>query len=386
MYNKQSVFNEQIQAGASDLHTEGMLTDEQLKNTKQAFPSDFYQSNPFVKIGLFIFTTFVIFFIEGILALLFGELLFKGDERVIGFAQLILSLILFLFIENLDNFSNQKLYRAGTDNALIYTACFSLNISLVLLFHFTDFSIANVSLTSLIIGIAAWRYGDVFLSVFLAGSLNALLFLILAKFPFGKAILPFATMLYWAIIGLASRQLKQNNGYFYWHDAADLLETVALVGFYAGGNYWVVRECSANLENQYPSVQIPFAFLFWFFTITIPILYLYAAHHLRERKFLIISLLCMLFSIATYRCYYSVMPSEVALTLSGALLIGLSIFLIRQLKTPKWGFSDEAIANKNNLLATLVVSQILKTQQTPENTGVTFGGGDTGGGGASSEF
>jgi hypothetical protein len=375
MYNKQSVFNEQIQAGASDLHTEGMLTDEQLKNTKQAFPSDFYQSNPFVKIGLFIFTTFVIFFIEGILALLFGELLFKGDERVIGFAQLIISLILFLFIENLDNFSNQKLYRAGTDNALIYTACFSLNISLVLLFHFTDFSIANVSLTSLIIGIAAWRYGDVFLSVFLAGSLNALLFLILAKFPFGKAILPFATMLYWAIIGLASRQLKQN-----------LLETVALVGFYAGGNYWVVRECSANLENQYPSVQIPFAFLFWFFTITIPMLYLYAAHRLRERKFLIISLLCMLLSIATYRYYYSVMPSEVALTLSGALLIGLSIFLIRQLKTPKWGFSDEAIANKNNLLATLVVSQILKTQQTPENTGVTFGGGDTGGGGASSEF
>jgi hypothetical protein len=318
--------------------------------------------------------------------LLFGDFFFHSQERFMGFTQLILSLILFLFIENLDNFSTQKLYRAGTDNALIYTACFSLNISLVLLFHFTDFSIVNVSLTSLIIGIAAWRYGDIFLSVFFAGSLNALLFLILAKFPFGKAILPFATMLYWAIVGLVSRQLKQNDGYFYWHDAADLLETVALVGFYAGGNYWVVRECSANLENQYPSVQIPFAFLFWFCTITLPMLYLYTAHRLRERKFLIISLLCMLLSIATYRCYYSAMPSEVALTLSGALLIGLSIFLIRQLKTPKWGFSDEAIAHKNNLLETLVVSQILKTQQTPENTGVTFGGGDTGGGGASSEF
>jgi hypothetical protein len=386
MYNKFFVKNLQIQEGAETLHSEGLLNDEQLQKAQNEFPSHFYHANIFVKIGLFIFTILVLIFIQSLFFLLIAELLFNSKDHIWGSFQLIISFVLIFMIENSAIFQNKKFYRSGTDNALIYAACLSMICSLIMIFKLYNASIIAVTIACCVTGIAARRYGDIFLSVVAFILLNNLLFLILIKFPFGKAILPFATMAYWAIIGYFSRNLKQNDTYYYWHDAADVLETVALLGFYAGGNYWVVRECSANLAHQYPSVQVPFAALFYLFMVMIPILYFYAAHRFRERKFLIISLLCIVFSIITYRTYHSVAPLEIALTVSGALLIGLSIFLIQKLKIPRYGFSDEPSVAKNSLLETLITSQILKNHNTPNNIGVQFGGGDTGGGGASSEF
>ncbi|MEN9611840.1 MAG: hypothetical protein RLZZ628_2654 [Bacteroidota bacterium] len=386
MYNKFFVKNLQIQEGAETLHSEGLLNDEQLQMTQNEFPSHFYHANIFVKIGLFLFTILVLIFVQGLFFMFVAELLFRSQDHIWGSFQFIISIIMFFMIENAAFFQNRKFYRSGTDNALIYAACLSLICSLIMIFKLSNDSLIAVSMAGCITGIAARRYGDMFLSVVTCLLLNSLLFLILIKFPFGKAILPFATMLYWAIVGYLSRNLKQKEDYYYWHDAADVMETVALLGFYAGGNYWVVRECSASLEHKYPSVQIPFAALFYLFMVLIPILYFYAAHRFKERKFLIISLLCIVFSIITYRTYHAVAPLEIALTISGALLIGLSIFLIQKLKTPQYGFSDEPSAAKNSLLETLITSQILKNHNTIEPTGVPFGGGDTGGGGASNAF
>jgi hypothetical protein len=386
MYNKFFVKNLQIQEGAETLHAEGLLNDEQLQATQNEFPSHFYHANIFVKIGLFLFTILVLIFIQSLFFMFVAELLFRSQDHIWGSFQFIISIIMFFMIENAAFFQNRKFYRSGTDNALIYAACLSMICSLIMIFKLSNDSLIAVSMACCVTGIAARRYGDMFLSVVTCLLLNSLLFLILIKFSFGKAILPFATMLYWAIVGYLSRNLKQKDDYYYWHDAADVMETVALLGFYAGGNYWVVRECSASLEHQYPSVQIPFAALFYLFMVLIPILYFYAAHRFKERKFLIISLLCIVFSIITYRTYHAVAPLEIALTISGALLIGLSIFLIQKLKTPQYGFSDEPSVAKNSLLETLITSQILKNHNTVEHTGVPFGGGDTGGGGASNAF
>jgi hypothetical protein len=387
MYNKLFVKNLQIQEGAETLHSESLLNDEQLKTAQYEFPSHFYHANIFVKIGLFIFTTLVLLFVQGLFFMLVAEMLFRSKDHIWGSFQLVISVIMFFMIENSAFFQNRKFYRSGTDNALIYAACLSMICSLVMVFKLSNESLSAVSIACCVTGFAARRYGDLFLSVLTFVLLNVLLFLILIKFPFGKALLPFATMFYWGIIGFFARHLKQNDNYYYWHDAADITETVALLGFYAGGNYWVVRECSASLEHQYPSVQIPFAALFYLFMVLIPLVYFYAAHRFRERKFLIMSILGIVFSIITYRNYHAVAPLEIALTISGALLIGLSIFLIQKLKTPQYGFSDEPSVAKNSLLETLITSQILKQDVlAPDNIGVQFGGGDTGGGGASSEF
>ena len=386
MYNKLFVKNLQVQEGAEMLRSEGLLNDEQLKTSQYEFPSHFYNANIFVKIGLFLFTILVLIFVQGLFFLLVAETLFRSTDHIWGSFQLIISVITFFMIENAVFFQNKKFYRSGTDNALIYAACLSLICSLVMIFKLSNDGLVAVSIACAVTGIAARRYGDIFLSIVTCVLLNVLLFLVLTKFPFGKAILPFATMFYWGVLGYFARNLKQNDGYYYWHDAADTIETVALLGFYASGNYWVVRECSASLEHQYPSVQVPFAALFYLFMVMIPCIYFYAAHRFRERKFLIMSLLCIVFSIITYRHYHSIAPLEIALTISGALLIGLSIFLIQKLKTPQYGFSDEPSAVKNSLLETLITSQILKSHDAPENLGVQFGGGDTGGGGASNEF
>jgi uncharacterized membrane protein YgcG len=61
--------------------------------------------------------------------------------------------------------------------------------------------------------------------------------------------------------------------------------------------------------------------------------------------------------------------------------------VIRQLKTPKYGFSfaPEAGENAQFRIETVVLSQITTNIQTADS-GVQFGGGDFGGGGAGAKY
>jgi hypothetical protein len=106
---------------------------------------------------------------------------------------------------------------------------------------------------------------------------------------------------------------------------------------------------------------------------------------LKDRKLLIIGLLAVVFSIFTYRFYFSVLPIEWALTLGGILLIFGAILIIRYLRKPKFGISDEPTNEKSfGNISTLITAQILG--KSPEPKGINFGGGDFGGGGAGNEY
>jgi hypothetical protein len=160
---------------------------------------------------------------------------------------------------------------------------------------------------------------------------------------------------------------------------------MALAVFYLSGNYFVVREANALLNNQSPSVEIPFSVIFWIFTFLVPFIYLYLGARKKQRNAIILGLLGLGFSVFTYRSYYSVMPIEWALTLGGAILIGVSVFCIKYFKTPKFNLSSEAEElGKLQKLETILVAQAFQTK-TSDDT-FKFGGGDAGGAGADGKY
>jgi uncharacterized membrane protein YgcG len=183
------------------------------------------------------------------------------------------------------------------------------------------------------------------------------------------------------------RFLKKETS-FYWQMALYWVSIAALVLFYAAGNYLVVRQANAALNGlPDPAPEIAFAPLFWGLTFLIPVFYLYRGFRWRDRTLITLGILAVVCSILTVRFYHAVLPVEWGMILGGIAASVIAYVVIRQLKTPKYGFSfaPEAGENAQFRIETVVLSQITTNIQTADS-GVQFGGGDFGGGGAGAKY
>lgn len=190
-------------------------------------------------------------------------------------------------------------------------------------------------------------------------------------------------MLYWL------EKQPARPDYLYYRPSLLVLRALALAGFYLAGNYLIVREGNAELAGGYgPSPQVPLAPIFYLLTAAIPLLYLYLGLRRHDWLVLLVGVLAVAFSIFTVRYYHAIMPPELAATLAGLVLIGLSLAALRYLRTPRHGLTaaadDEATPHFN--LESLVMAQTAHVPAAPTETGFQFGGGQSGGGGADSSY
>ena len=136
--------------------------------------------------------------------------------------------------------------------------------------------------------------------------------------------------------------------------------------------------------------NIPFAYLFYAFTALIPIGYILWGIKSRSLLFLRTGLLTIASSVITLKYYVSLGFPVITITVSGFVLISLSLLLLNYLKHPKKGFTREKLlddkwGSKN--VTGIIASQTLGSNQindTPEST--SFNGGNFGGGGAGSNW
>jgi hypothetical protein len=160
------------------------------------------------------------------------------------------------------------------------------------------------------------------------------------------------------------------------------------------GNYLIVREFSASLLNTYYEIspEIPFAFFFWAFTFIVPLCYLLYSLKNKDRIMLWISFLAIGFSFYSFRYYHSILPIQVALTLGGLILFGISFFFIRKLKTKESGltFKPDKISNSNTFLnaeALIIASTFgMKPEVKAPDSPMEFGDGGFSGGGSGGTF
>jgi hypothetical protein len=174
-----------------------------------------------------------------------------------------------------------------------------------------------------------------------------------------------------------------------WENCLILLEALCLMLVYAAGNYFIVRELSVSMMglNLEEGQDIPFAFVFYFLTIVIPVIYLYFGIKNKDLVLLRVSLIAIAFSVFTFKYYYSLGHHEITLTISGVILLSISLYLFRYLKTPQHGYTRENLLKEKWASANpeaIVIAQTLGGNQVSTND--TSGGGSFSGGGSTDSF
>lgn len=381
-YNETWVDNIDNLSTIREWYEEKVLSKEQYDEAQKLFPVEFYQPNIFIEFGLFIFTNLAISATFGFMAVTFLSRLIETSVGL-GVVSLVYGVALVFLLEFF--IKSRKLYRSGTDNALLYVAIGSF---LMAIFAFTDFKLSLYSyyFFALIIFIPfLLRYGDPFVAIAIFVVWICFWFSLTIEWPIGKLIAPFVIMAVSVISYVFAGWWQKKDDSCYYTDAQICIETGSLITFYMGGNYLVVREGNAMLNNISTSTQVSFAPLFYVFTLAIPFAYLYFGLKNQDRKMVMVGILAFLFSIFTYRFYFSVMPIEWAMTLGGAALVGFSVWGIWFFRTPKWGLSyQQTQASKYRDFEAFLVSQALSNQG--QGGKMKFGGGDFGGGGAGSKY
>ena len=377
-YNETLLYNQWVQTKAKDWVRKNLITKEQHTAIDATYADLPYQPNWFIWIGLFIFT------IIGIAASTVVFLPVIDTSFAETFLGPIYGVAMFFFLNYL--IRERKLHFSAIDNAFLYAILLSF-IPLV----------AEISADSgdspLLMGVVylplllfiTYRYGEplIALGTFLDG-----LFIIATlamKNPWGKLLLPFILLLYAGIVWYFVRRFMKKDRSFYWNTALNWLYVATLAVGYAAGNYYVVREGNAALNNlPDPSPEVALAGLFWALTFLIPVLYLYAAIRWRSLQFLILGTLFLVASLYTLYHYHPFMPGDWATALLGLVGIGVAVYLMRYLKTERKGFIYEPEENSEwatlatTILATEVGSHASEPPQGPQFGGGTFGGGGSG--------
>jgi uncharacterized membrane protein YgcG len=188
------------------------------------------------------------------------------------------------------------------------------------------------------------------------------------------------------------RNQKQKPSLQPWVNNLILIEAMTAMLIYGAGNYFIVRELSQELLGIYlqDSEDIPFAFLFYGLTVIIPLIYLYFGIKNKDVVLLRVSLIAIAFSVFTFKYYFSLNRPEITLTLAGIVILGITLYIFRFLRTPKHGYTRENLLSEkwaDSNAQAIIISQTLGGNTIAENTqGDVGGGGAFSGGGASDKF
>ncbi|UOR04358.1 hypothetical protein MUN82_15590 [Hymenobacter aerilatus] len=402
-YNPTWARNEVLRTDVRRWHQAGLLTLPQLEAIQQSYPLNFYRPPLYLRLLLFVLTV-----VAWLLAAGLGFFFFLGplaqasridlpETIIIGVGFELYALGSWLILENFIR-ANQ-LYRAGHDVALLYMTLGCASAAMFCLLSPLLPSSNLLALTSPLLPlfllpvlgillVAIIRYADALVTAAAYGVVLALLANALLRFEAGRLLLPFAVMLLSVGLYQLGQRLARRTDYLYYQYCFLTLKTLALVTFYLGGNYMVVREGNAAISGDLVSQQIPFAWVFYLSTALIPLYYIYHGLRRPDRVWLLTGLVAVAFSGYTVRFYHSVLPPEVASTLLGAALVALTGALLRYLRTPRHGLTaaaDTAHYSGLNLEALVTAETAARQGHTPASH-FGFGGGQSGGGGATGQF
>jgi hypothetical protein len=376
-YNQILLKNQWVQKKTKDWLKKNLITNETQTAIDTAHADLPYQPNWFVWIGLFIFTLIgiaasTIFFIP-LIDTTFAETLLGP----------IYGVALYFFVNFL--IKERKLHFSAIDNAFLYAILLSF---VPLMLQLADAAgtapwLVGLAYLPLLLFIT-YRYGEPLIA--LGTFLNSLFILatLAMETSWGKLLLPFIVMMYAGLVWYFVRRFMQKETSFYWQITLNWLHVAALIVAYAAGNYFVVREGNAALNDlPAPSPEVALAGLFWLLTFLIPMLYLYAGMRWKSLQFLILGSTFLVASFVTFYHYVPFIPGEWATALLGLAGIGAAIFGMRYLKNARHGFiyEPEETSEWATLAATIVAAEV-GNQATEAPQGPRFGGGDFGGGGS----
>ncbi|MBZ4034890.1 hypothetical protein K6T82_08935 [Flavobacterium sp. 17A] len=384
-YDKKMLDNEALIDEADTLYKGGFISKDQKKFIEKELPDLKSQSNILVRIGFFLLGSLLYSSICGMITL-FGINLEDIYLQIGGY---IFAMVGFAGAEVL---AKQNYRNHGLDDAFILGALSCLGVAVAITTEGYETVIA------FFVAIGAFfmfvRYLHLLSMLVFCISVTAFLFFGMFEFgDFGKAILPFAAMIFAGVFYFLTKKIMKNLTESYYYNGLLLANGFCLVLFYFSCNYLVVRELSGELlgTDVKPGTDIPFAYFFYAFTFIIPVVYLLQALKTKDRIMLWLSFLAVAFSIYTIRFYYAVLPIEVALTLGGVVLFAIAYFSIKKLKEKESGltFKPDRINHSDNFLsaeALVVASTFGMKPEVKTVSPMEFGDGGFSGGGSQGSF
>lgn len=393
-YNEQWIYNRQILELAERWYQKRLLSNQQIAAIRQAYPVLFRQTNGFIEIGLFLFTTVAILACYLLPASVFSALF--ESQTTYGLFNVGFGIGVGVVGQLLIN--RRLLYRNGVDNAFVATLtgflAFGLNQFLP-----NGLSVATHCFITLpLLLLVLWYYGDTLIAFFTLATFYVFVFDSLLNVSWGKDALPFVMIAVSILIYLGVKQIiRQTPKQVYYTDPLNLAQWISLLVLVASGNYFVVRELNGLLLK--PSLiasrasiapEISLSWLFWLMTFVIPTIYLWQGLAKRNRMLIILGVLGWIGAVITVHEYAALVPLNVALTIGGLVMIGLAVAGIQYLRQSKLGFTDMADDDSPNELlsnmGTLASIQATTNAQHESRNDVRFGGGNFGGAGSEGNY
>jgi uncharacterized membrane protein YgcG len=396
-YNKTLLINMALLKKAKQWFSRDLITTTQMANVLEKYPTVYFKPNIFIKIGLFLFTLFLVGAALGLFSLFSFSILVNNNsiEGYSIFVSILFGGACIFFLEKFIQWRNW--YSNGIDDALLYSA-------LSFIFAAIAFSISNqlndedgflllcfIFLPFLIAG--SVRYIDRVVTLLMMACIYCIYFLLIMKSgSIAKFIMPFAFMALSALFYFVINKQMALASRIHFSGCLKVIKAIALVVFYVSGNYFVIRESSVEFfsldlsEGQ----DIPLALIFYAFTAFVPLLYLFFGLKSKDKLMVWVALLLIAVSVLTFKYYFSLGHPEITLTLAGIAMIVLAYVAIKYLVTDKHGITFKDDPNEDNFLKTnaeaLVIAQSFSAPAQSSDAGVQMGGGEFGGGGSGNKF
>lgn len=381
-YDVAEVGKRAVLSQAEELYKSKLLSEEQWLNIRKEFASNLYTPSIFMKAVFFIFFFIGLTTLVGPFAQMFKEIGMTG-YRILS---IILGVLILWMIEKISIKKNHH-FKSGEIEAGIYSSLSLIAFAIL----GPDPSLMILAIVGfLLAALAAIRYLDLLSLVIALGFFGWLLFqTITAMGPSAEVWLPFlfmatSGMLYW---GSKKLQLKLNNLIF--DHQFVTLQSIALLLFYASGNYFVVREISISLMGLQISSgeDIPFAMVFYLLTTLVPLGYLYRGIRQKSISWIRMGLFTMALTVVTFKYYFLLAYPMLTVTILGAFMMGIALVFFNFLKQARGGFTREVLLHdkwQSSDLMALIASQTLggNKMEVPADEDVIFKGGSFGGAGA----
>jgi len=385
VYDPAELMNLQVLKEAKHWHRQKFISTEQWSAICAAHPSKLYHPNMVIRVLLFIASWIAISGANGLFFMFISNMpkvvqaLFALAGGVGGgyFARKIL-------VENNHHF------RSGVVEAIIYCAGGYVVTALGVL---SNWNVHLLFLASIaVLAFLAFRYLDLICTTL--GVLVLAAFIFYESYEMGgifRQLIPFIVILCFSALYFLARQAKRDERWNLWSDNLLLTQALCLLLVYAGGNYFVVRECSVALLNMTISEggDIPFAVIFYAFTALMPLLLIARGSQLRSLLLLRLGAATLILSVLTFRHYFSIAPPEVALTAGGVVVLLFTAWLYSYLKVLRNGFTREPLLSRAAVgaeLTAFAISQTMGGNVSRPDDSFKGGGGSFGGGGASGDF
>jgi hypothetical protein len=385
-YKKQDILNREYRDAAKAAMKAGILTEQENTILQNTYPASLYTPNLFLRLGLGVLTLIISLALLGLFLLeISSGNNYQGVIFIVGSMSLV-ALEVAIHI--------QKTFQAGIDDVLLHSGIAYILCSIGLR-DSTNPAVgeAVLSLLACLLYLFAFiRYLDRLAAVFaLAGFAFFLHAIIIALLHWPLwSFLTIGALAMASLFLLVRHLLKNNNPTFYLRGLQLLQYALAICGY---GCFHLAAAESLYAEypngNDWGNPQSPMLVFYWSWTILVPILILLRGIFLRSRPWIRIGIVLLLSLLVFIQMHEHPIPDELAAFIIGLLLVVLTYFIIKFLKTNDSVFNDRPgsdSAGLNSLVPALLIGSLHPATANQAGNHTQFGGGSFGGGGAEGEF